>query len=198
MNDYELLYYWRQKEELGLQTLRQRYQAFVYKIVNTCLSSVKQCESYKEDLADEAFLSLMEAVEFYQESQKCSFGSFFYTCAYRRVKSSLRHHLREANYANLYAISLNAPLREEEGVYLSDYCTDRRMSDPADLLKYKEWTFEIENIIKKLKKKERQVWQMYQAGASYVDGANKVGCTVKKYDNILQKIKRKIREVVEK
>ncbi len=193
-NDYELLYYWRQKEERVFQTLRNAYKPFAYKIVNTCLSSAKQCFGYKDDLIEEALFSLLEAAEAYRESHACSFGSFFYTCAYRRVKTVLRHYLRESNYGNLYAVSLNAPIKEEEGMYLIDYCPDTNLRDPAEILRYQEGIRGIKKVLGQLSHFERKAWYLYQDGVSYQDAAQQLNCSEKKYDNQIQKIKRLIKE----
>lgn len=197
INDYELLYYWSQREELVLLELRKRYLPFVYKIVNTCLSSAKQCAIYKEDLIEEALFSLLEAASAYRESQGCSFSSFFYTCAYRRVKTTLRHYLREANSVNLYAMSLDAPVREEEGLYMVDYCSDSGMSDPAQILHYKEAFERVQEVLENLSDQEKKVWYVYQEDCSYQKAAQILGCSQKKYDNTIQKIKRLIKRRLE-
>ncbi len=196
-NDYELLYYWRQKEETVIQVLRNMYKPFVYKIVNTCLSTSRQCGVYREELTEEALFALLEAAEAYHESNCCSFGSFFYTCAYRKVKTILRHYLREANQGNLYAISLNGTIREEEEMYLIDYCPDNSLCNPPDIIYYQDGIKRIKQAMNQLSVKEKRAWYIYQSGYTYQEASKILSCSVKKYDNQIQKVKRLIKNTLE-
>ncbi len=197
-NDYELLYYYRLQEDYVLERLRQQYKPFAWKVVNVCLSTSAQCQGYREDLIDEAVLSLLDAIEAYRDSVACSFSSFYYVCALRKVKTILRHYLRESNYLNLYATSLDSLVKEEEGTYWSDLCKDPNiLSDPAMSLRYYEGVKRVLKEVSQLNEEDRKTLSLYQQGYSYQEAAKILGCSTKTYDNRIQKVKRFIKQSID-
>ncbi|MFV0380019.1 MAG: hypothetical protein ACK5KQ_04250 [Anaerorhabdus sp.] len=193
LNDYELLYYYQINKELVIKVLRERYRPFSYKIVNSCIANARFCRKYFDELIDEADYCIIDSIDCFQESNGCSFSTFHYTCAYRKVKTLLKHYLREANASNLYAIRLNKGLKDIPDLNYIDICQDHSLCDPALLIHYKDGIKKVSEIIKTLSSLERKAWAVFQKDYSYEKASLKLGVSKKKYDNIIQKIKRKIK-----
>lgn len=190
-NDYELLYYSRQNDDFAMSELWEKYQPFAWKIVNDCINRNMYCEIYRDDLIQEAWISLVDALYFYRDTLNCAFSSFFYTCAYRKIKSILRHYLREANFGNIYGISLDAVVNEEGGNYLIDQIeSNQYLMNPDYYFKYAENIKQAKKAIQGLAEIDRKTLGLYINNVSYNAAAKILNCTPKTYDNRIQKVKR--------
>lgn len=193
-NDYELLYYSRQKDDFAINELWIKYQPFARKIVNDCVSKNIYCEIYRDDLIQEAWISLADATYFYRDTLNCAFSSFFYTCAYRKIKSILRHYLREANHGNIYGLSLDSVVNEEGGNYLIDQIeSNQYLMNPHYYFRYIENIKQVKKAIEELTEVDKKTLSLYINNSSYSDAAKVLNCSSKTYDNRVQKVKRTLK-----
>lgn len=194
LNDYELLYYCRQMDEKALKYLIDKYQPFVLKITSDAISKNPYCEIYRDEFIAEAIEVIYRSIWNYRDNRECSFGTYFYTCASRRVKTLMRHYLREANMGNLYALSLDAMVRDDsDSTYLEHFGTENDQGNPVYSLSYKEAIMRVNETLSSLNELDQKVLACYLDEMSYCEAAKRLNFSKKKYDNLVQKVKRNIK-----
>lgn len=194
LNDYELLYYCRQMDEKSLQYLLEKYEPFVLKITADEIAKNPYCEIYRDEFIAAATEVIYRAVWNYRDNQACSFGTYFYTCASRRVKTLMRHYLREANIGNLYALSLDAMVRDDsDSTYIEHFGTENDCGNPVYNLSYKEAVMRVNETLSSLNEIDQQVLTCYLDELPYSEAAERLNFSKKKYDNQVQKVKRNIK-----
>lgn len=197
--DYELLYYCRQMDEQALYFLIEKYEAYMVKIAADAVAKNTFCEIYRDEFVAEALEVIYNAIWNYRENKECSFGTYFYTCASRRVKTLMRHYLRESNAANLYALSLDAIIKDDcESTYLDHFGTENDCGNPIYHLDYKEAVMRVNEVLAGFSDVDKQVLYYYLDDVTYNEAAKNLQFSLKKYDNHIQKIKRNIKEKVYK
>lgn len=133
-----------------------------------------------EDLIQEGMLGFFKAVNSFDVSKNENFESFLEMCVRRQVISALRHATRQKDIPPAKFVYL-----EEEWVNPDSSMENR---DLSDLLH----SFDIP-----LSDLERKVLKKYMEGKSYKEIAGELGYSLKTVDNALQRIKRKLRKMIE-
>lgn len=196
-NDYELLYYCRQMDEHALLFLLEKYEAFVRKITNDCISKNMYCEIYRDEFIAEAREAIYASIWTYRENKECTFGTYYYTCALRKVKTLMRHYLRESNIGNLYALSLDAIIKDDgDSTFIEQFGTENDCTNPTYWISYKEATLRVNETISSFTALDKKVFYLYLDEASYSDASKELAFSKKKYDNYVQKLKRAIKEKI--
>lgn len=195
-NDFELLYYCLQNDEWALRTLVRKYTPYSRKIVKESLNGYKVLEMFKDDFVLEALLAITDAIHCYRDQKECKFGTFFYQCALRRVKTLLRHHLRESNQINLYSISLDVFPTEDDNVFRYKGKALEDWRSPNYCLDYKEASLRVQETIQRLSDTDKRVLDLYLLDYTYAEASQIIGKSVKNYDNRVQKIKKLIKKKV--
>lgn len=193
-DDFELLYYCHQNDEWAIETMLKKYEAFSKKIVKECIDSNSILNMFRDDFMLETWVMLIDAIGLYRERNDCSFGTFYYKCALFKVKSLMRHHLRDNNLSNIHSVSLDVVAGDENersfGMQLSSNYT---CSNPKYALDYKEICLRVKETLSTLKPQDRKTLGLYMDGYSYDKASQILGCKEKAIDNRLQKVKRAIK-----
>ncbi|MEF9967925.1 MAG: sigma-70 family RNA polymerase sigma factor [Longicatena sp.] len=193
-DDFELLYYCRQHDDWAFEMMLRKYEAFSRKIVKECIDTNSGLNIFKDDFLIETWLMLVEAIALYREKDKCSFGTFYYKCAISKVKSLVRHHLREKNLSNINALSLDTIVGDDsEKGYVLQVASANSCSNPIYALEYKETCLRVKETLSNLKPQDKQVLGLYLDGYSYNNASRILGCDEKAIDNRLQKVKKAIK-----
>ncbi len=193
VNDYELIYYVRQKDEESQILLIQRYHRTIWAIIHALVPSPKPSYIDLDDLYQEGLIGLLEAVDNYKEDKEASFGTFARVCVEREIRSLLRKY-RSGSYSLLsMAMSLDMSVSEDDNVVLMDTVACAKTDFDPVYASYVSWAQDqIPFIRKTLSETEWKVHQLHALGYSYREISLKVMCSEKDVDNILQKIKKKL------
>ena len=155
-----------------------RYIKLIY-----TLASKYHIDGYDaSDLAQECLLAFLIACKAYDDSQGASFKSYAVKCAKNRLSDLIKKVGARSNVPDSKLVSIDS-LNGTEADSVEDYLLER------------EYLRTLFNHIEKLlTAEERKVYKMYSQGYSYREIAEETASTPKKIDNILQKIKKKLRE----
>ena len=135
-----------------------------------------------EDLVQECLLAFLIACKTYDEKQKTSFKSYAVKCAKNRISDLIKKVNAKSSVPDSKLVSIDT-LNNAETDSVEDYLMER------------EYLRTLFNHIEKLlTAEERRVYKLYSQGYSYKEIAEETNSTPKKIDNILQKIKKKLRE----
>lgn len=193
--DEQLIEMVRDGHKYALDFLLNKYKVLVE----------KKSKSYfligasRDDIIQEGMIGLFKAVRDYRNDKMASFYSFADLCVTRQMITAVKASTRQKHMPLNSYISLNKPIFEEDSdktAFLERVPSDK-IINPEDLLIGREnlYTIELE-LSKRLSKLEKQVLQLYVDGTSYVEIAEILKRPVKSIDNALQRIKKKVEQIV--
>ncbi len=154
-----------------------------------------------EDVVQEGMIGVFKAVRSYNETKGASFRTFVELCIQRQINSAIKLASRKKHLPLNNSLSLNRPLNDgdENLGTLAEAIPDGRYIDPENLLILSE---EMELIKKRglvlFTELERSVWEMYIAGCTYSEIAEKLDKTNKAVDNAIRRAKKKLVELLER
>jgi len=129
----------------------------------------------KEDILQEGFIGLLDAIHSFSPEKDCSFKSFARMCIMRQIISAVKSYSRQKHIPLNGSVSFqNVNCAENEsncGFELQDCIT------PAvdEYLISKEWLLNIHNYIdQKLSPFEKEVFKSYVEGKSYQEIADEL------------------------
>lgn len=133
----------------------------------------------QDDLIQEGLLALFKAVKSFDMNKNRDFESFLEMCIKRQLITALRHVTRQKD------IPMDSYLPLDEDI--------NPVSPPKE--------FESKDIYQDLKRNlsrlENMVLEKYLEGKGYVEIAQELGCSFKSVDNALQRVRRKLRKMID-
>lgn len=137
-----------------------------------------------EDLVQEGFIGLMNAVNCYDENFGTTFATFAFLCVDRNILSAVKKNLSKKR------IPQHALVFIEESPEIKSSVTD----NPESVIISKENVSALQKkISEKLSNTERDVLKLYLLGYSYGQIAEKLDCTQKSVDNAIQRMRKKLK-----
>ena len=151
-----------------------------------------------EDLIQEGMIGLFKAVRDYDLGRDASFATFADLCIVRQVYNAVQSSNRQKNmplnsYVSLYEQSGD----DGDGNSLIDSLADSFELNPEEVLIDRENVEDLERrILNELSDFERQVFELHLTGMGYVQIAKVLGKDEKSTDNAIQRMRTKIRKIV--
>ena len=185
-NDYELLYYIHQRDDEGLNLLIKKYHMTIMQFIRKNKAYYFQRYNDYTEIYQIALIILLESAQCYRLDKKLSFYHFYLM----KLKYALIDRMRKEKFGNM--LSLDYQICEASGSYLMDTLENQDPSLDAD------WLIRLDEVYKKKNRFEqnfsdieRKVFHLRYEGYSYREIAEALHISVKKVDNILQKIRKK-------
>lgn len=135
-----------------------------------------------DDLMQEGFIGLLNAIRGYDESAPASFSTFARLCIDRSMISAVRRGLRKKQIPRSMLVALG-----DEDAPLQGGDPEEAVIDKEDLLTLRR------RIDKTLSDRERQVLSLYLEGRNYGEIAERLGISQKSVDNALSRLRAKLR-----
>lgn len=180
------------------------YIMFKYKnLVRKKARSMYILGADNDDLIQEGMIGLFKAVRDYDIGRDASFFTFADLCISRQMYNAVQASRREKHvplntYISLYTDTGNSSENEGNGTTLLNILISDVETNPEELIIDKENVADIESIVEKeLSTFEKQVFDLYITGMTYSQIAKVLGRDDKSTDNALQRIKAKLRHLVE-
>ena len=193
VNEYELLYMYRQDKERGSHLIVEQYRRLIWSIVFKFQGAMHQMGISKDDLFQEGMLGLLEALECYREDLNVPFTNFACLCAERQMRSLIRKYSGQ-NFGIIHnSISLDQSLVSDDSMVVMDTIANSDVyGDPVWMFNYNFRLEQAQAQIREFSDFERSVLNYRMRGMSYNDIAEACCVSYKKVDNTLQKLKRKL------
>lgn len=181
------------KEEYVAE-LVERYRRSIRAIIHKLVKSPIPLEIDLDDLYQEGLLGLMHAVENYDEKRNILFASFASKCIENEIRTFLRKQ-RSFSYRILSnAISLDMPISEDDNLCLMDTISSNSKDYDPVYLAHIAWAKEQIPLIREtLPAVQWKVYHKHHLGYSYKEISQEFNLSEKDVDNIIQKIKKKVR-----
>lgn len=197
LNDNEILSYIENDDDEAIKIIYDKYKPLINKIATNLFK--KYCKNTSLELSDliqEGMIALNNAINNYQESKETLFYTYAKTCIERKIISAVitarRQKQKVLNDSISYEININ-----EDGSKLEELIKDVT-TNPENILidieNSKELMEEIENSLTPF---ELQVLQLKLDGFDYREIASIINKEPKNIDNAIQRIKIKIKKILE-
>ncbi len=153
-------------------------------MVRACARPLFLAGGDSEDLIQEGFLGLLDAIREFDGDRDAAFATFARVCIRNRLRSAIRSANRDKH------LPLNASLSWESEAAVPAMPAP---ASPEEMVIAREESLEgLERMRQSLSPLERKVLDHYLDGLSYEEIARAVGKDVKGVDNAVQRIRRKL------
>lgn len=198
INDQELISMLHESSEDAKDILFEKYQYIIDIEMKKYMGMAKVLGYDYHDLYQDALVGFSDALNSYRDDKNCSLASFITLCVDRKLQVSIKKAGRLKNKL------LNESLRFEH-VYsscttpLMDVLSDHFENDPLENIVKEEKKDELIDDIKKvLSDNEYEVFSLMIHGLKYDEISILLNKDLKQVDNAIQRIKAKIRKIIEK
>ena len=193
-NDYELISLVAENHEDAERVIYDKYRPLIIAKANQYFNAVKYKGVEMNDLIQEGFIGLSEAIQGYKDNRDAQFKTFATLCIDRQIKTYLSKVNRQKHHHLNSSISFNYQF--SSGDSLIDALSDGQPS-PIQKLITKERVDELVALVDEvLTDFEREVFKLKVANFTYREIATILETTPKVVDNALQRIKAKARKVM--
>lgn len=193
--DEEVLPYIHEGDKDATEYILNKYERIVHKKA----SGYFLMGSDRDDVVQEGRIGLYKAIADYDATKKSSFKSFAELCITRQIITSVKSATRLKHSPLNSYVSIYKPVHEEEETRpLLEVLQSDVTVDPLERLLREEKFNDLQAIIMKaLTRLEWDVLYHYMHGFSYDEIATKLNRTEKSIDNALQRVRRKMDELIE-
>ncbi len=180
LNDATLAALSKKGDEKAFEEISIRYIKLIYSIAQKY--SIDGYET--QDIVQEGLLAFLVAAKTYDENGSASFKNYAAKCAKNRFNDIAKKSSSKSVVPDSKLVPMDALKgRSDTAQNIEDYVLEREY--------LKTYIKHMDSI---LNDNEKLIFNMYAEGYSYREIAEKLKITPKKVDNILQKVKRKLRE----
>lgn len=191
MNDHEILYMIRQRDEVAYEIMVAKYQRLIWSVIGSILNCYHPKGVEKVDLFQEGLISLDDAINAYRDDIKAPFYSFALLCIQRQIKTYIRKYNGMTTRQFYNSVSLDMCISEDENLYVRDTISQEKYGRCSFLIQMND---QLKGLLQDhvLNQNEKRILLMKLQGFSYKEIATHVGCSLKYVDNTIQKIKKRI------
>lgn len=154
------------------------------------------------DIIQNGCVGLLKAVYYFKEGKDTHFNTFAWTSIDSEIKTFITYLNRKKNrvlsesYSYDFFDSSQGEDEEEEDVGLYERHTTSVLGDEEIERKYLI-SKSLPQLYERLSKEEQTVFELYLLHCTYQEMADRTGLKVKKIDNIIQKCKKRFKEIFE-
>lgn len=198
-NDNELLYLISEHSEEAMDILYNKYKHIIDKIVNKYMKFTYNNNKGidKNDLSQEAMIAFETAIKSYNDNNEASFYTFAIICIDRGLKTYLKRLDQAKNKILNESISFNFQTDNDNDNDLLNYIIDEKYNPENNMLHF-ENASELDYQIKdKLTHLESRIYELRTGGMNTNEIAIILELDPKIVYNALQRIKNKIKDLVE-
>ena len=183
LKEHQLIKLAKAGDKKALSMIILRYEAMVKRIASKYYAPGGD----QNDIIQIGYVGLIQAVFNYDESKKTKFSSFAYTNIESEIKSFITALNRKKNKVLSEAVSLESMYpesSEDSGYYIFE------MLSRFDLERSVLVDYFYERATENLSEKEKEMVMMWLEKYPYKEISKKLGVSVKKVDNTIQKFKK--------
>jgi len=192
-NDFELVYLVEEKNEDAFQILYKKYEPIIRKMVGSFYISLKKYGVEYDDLYQEAYLTFVKAIRFFNHNEDTIFYTFFNMSLKSKLLNYKRAILTKKGLFNAKMLSLNADLFDNDENTLLDFIEDKNQVNPIYDLEYTELNFKLNNFCIELPDTQGQVFELMYNGFTTSEISNLLEIPPKIVSNTIYKIRKKLK-----
>lgn len=185
-NDYHLVELAQEGNEDAIRILYDKYRPIIVKKSTLAFSSVRHHGIEVNDIIQECYIALDEAINSYNQNDSAMFYTFAILCIERRIGSYLRKVKRFKNKILNDAVTIDENMQTE-------FLCDTNILD--DIVLENESNNKIKAIMKELTPLEKDVFLLRLEGFDFIEIAKKLNRDLKSIYNAFNRIKTKYRKI---
>lgn len=191
LSDNELVTLAQQGEEDAYSVLVGRY---IF-LVRNCASGYFSDQLDFDDIMQEGFIGLMNAVSAFDSSCETSFATFARLCINRNIISAVRRTLRKKQIPQSMLVFLDDDnsCTNNSNTKISSLKAANNDEPETAVINKESFSKLKSTIFLKLSKTEITVLKAYLSGKSYEQIANQMGISQKSVDNAMQRLRKKLK-----
>jgi len=191
--DEEVLLMIEQGNSLALEFLIYKYKH----LVRTRSQPYFLIGGEREDIIQEGFIGLYNAIRNFNAEKISSFRQFADLCITRQIITAIKAATRQKHIPLNSYISLDKPIYDEDSSWtLIDTIAESNAVDPQMRLINLEKIVHLKlHLLESFSEFERKVLYLYIDGYTYQEISEELNRHVKSIDNAMQRIKRKLETV---
>jgi len=184
--NHDLIIQAKNGDDAAFAKLVALYRRMIYKIIFAHHLDNGDFRVDPEDLFQEGCLALYSALFSYEEGRNAKFSTYAYIVIRGRIRQTLRSQCRGVN----------------EGVYSLDCSNDhdeifRVKEDPESYHREEVFAEELDRFVKSLSSEDQTIFEMKKEDYSYRQIAERLKISVKRVDNRLRCLKKKLKQHLE-
>lgn len=189
LSDNELVALAQQKNQIAVEELMERYKYVPASVAR----SYFLIGGAKEDLLQEGMIGVYRAISSFDNS-KAEFKTYVYSCVKNSIISSIKKSKTKKNQPLNEYVSLSG---YSEGDLDKTFIIQDNAFGPEELFINRETESElIEQVKNILTKTEYEIFLCYIKGDTYSQIGEQTNRSIKSVDNAIQRIKKKIKELL--
>jgi len=188
-NDYELIHSAQEGNEDAINYIYKKYKPIIIKKSNIAIIKATNLGVEINDIMQESYIALKEAIDNFKEQDETTFYTFANLCIDRKISSYIKRMKAGKGKILNEAIYIDENL---ENVLATSNDTEE------EILANNQEKEIIEKVLPELSIKEKEVFKLRIKGLSYEEIATKLNKDQKSIYNTLQRIKQKIKKIMEK
>lgn len=197
MNEEVLILEALNGNEEAKNNLYEKYKYIVNIFIHKYHSIAMSLNIDIHELEQEAYLSFSDALNSYRSDKNAKLSTFISLCVDRRIQKIIKKYSTDKAKILNHAYSLDYDYNEE-GITLKDLISDERENDPLNNLTSKENYEELMLKIKEnLSVSEYEVFTYMKNDFDYLTIAELLNKNPKQIDNTIQRVKHKIRDIID-
>lgn len=198
INDQELITMVHESSDEAKDILFRKYQYVINIEMKKYMRIAKVLGYDYHDLYQDALVGFSDALNSYRDDKNCSLASFITLCVDRKLQVAIKKAGRMKNQLLNESLSLEY-IYSSYTAPLKDLLSDNMQNDPLENIVKEEQKEELVNSIKKsLSDNEYEVYCLMVNGLKYDEIATLLDKDLKQVDNAMQRIKNKVKKIIEK
>lgn len=194
-NDNELIMLYREDDEDAKNMLYYKYKFIIDVLIKKYGNWLSSLKVDYQELYSECTVGFSDALRSYQEGKDSSLATFITLCVERRLNSVIRKYSRDKYKIMQDTYSLDFIYDDNNS--LIEIISDEKKYDPLkNMAEQEEYDELINNIKKSLTNKEYEVFVLKSRGFDYQEIAHILNKNPKQIDNTIQRIKTKIKNLI--
>lgn len=197
-NDFELISLINENNEDAERVLYNKYKSVIELKARKYINSYSNKGIDISDLMQEGMIGLSQAIENFKEKKDVKFSTFASLCIEREIQTAITKANRNKHKLLNESLSLDYVSEDNERP-LMDFMVGEKNISPEDFIFDLESEKEVYfKVIEGLTDFEKEVFQLKISNFNYKEIAEILDKSSKSIDNALQRMKKKISEIVKK
>lgn len=196
-NDEQLLQLVRESSDTAKDLIFEKYKYIIDVEIKKYTAAAKKLNIEYNDLYQEALVGFTDALYSYRNDKDTKLSSFITLCVDRRLNVFFIKAGRLKNMLMNNTISLDNNYKDYS-LTLKEILSDNQENDPLEnIVKEEKYNELIDLINNSLTTSEYQVYALMVSGLKYTEIAEVLDKSTKQIDNAMQRIRKKIKKILE-
>lgn len=196
-DDLETISLVRENNSDAKDVLYEKYSYIIDIIIKKYKRSAYLLQIDLNDLYQEAMLGFTDAINTYKDDKEAGLATFITICVERKIQNTIKKANTKKNKVILESLSLEQPIDNKE-INLGDVIPDNKNNPLTSITDDESYKELVESIEKTLSKNELEVYKLMINNLNYQEIAIILEKEPKQIDNAIQRIRLKIKKMLDK